>query len=102
MIRMSRAGRVKQVCRIMALYDKKNKGGCLSTGDIAKKCGIKSNSKFKNLLRDMERDGIIKMVQFQPRYECGYCIDGWRFNSWEQMTLPSHEIVINGISMRSL
>lgn len=100
MNRMSRVGRQRTALMVVMFHDKKNNGGCLTTGQIAKKMGIKSSTYLKNILRHMAEIGLIKLVQIEPRYQCGYFVDAWQYCRYEQASLPNHTIVINGQSMR--
>lgn len=99
---MSRAGRKNMIRLYMARHDIKIRGGVVSTATIAHWFGLKSSTHFKNILTEMAEDGDLVSVQFQPSYDCGYTIQGWKYACYTQQALPSHEIIINGFSMRSL
>lgn len=94
-MRVSRAERIKQVYRIMADYDNRHPKGSMTTSQVAHKCGIKSSSKFKKLLRSMAASGQLNATVIQPSYGCGYFVDAWQFVRYEQSSLLPHEITIN-------
>jgi hypothetical protein len=100
MQRMNRAGRQHRIYMAIIAYDKKHKGGAITTAQVAKKVGLKSSTYLKNILRHMAEIGLLKAVQIQPFYDCGYFVDAWQLARYEQTKLPDHEIIINGKSCR--
>lgn len=100
MVRMSRAGRQHQIFMAIIAYDKKYPSGSITTARVARKVGLKSSTYLKNILRHMAEIGLIKAVQIQPFYDCGYFVDAWQLARYEQTKLPDHEIIINGKSCR--
>lgn len=98
MIRMSRAGRKKLMLGAIEKYCKRYRGGYLATSKIAHAAGLMSSTNVKNMLREMERDGLIVGHQFEPFYDCGYTVQGWTLAVYSQMELPARYIKINGQS----
>lgn len=96
MIRLSRAGRERAI--VVAIRQLKSKGryASFTQGEICKKMGITSQSKIRDILRDMCKRGLL---------ECGTsAIDGYAdeiaiysLAASQQMELPNHVININGI-----
>lgn len=96
MIRMSRAGRKDLMLRALAAYNRKHKGGCLKTADLAHAAGLMSSSNVVKMLRELEQDGKVTEVSIEPYYNCGYTVRAWQLAQYKQMELPERYIVING------
>jgi hypothetical protein len=92
MERMNRAGRVAQFTKILAQRYKRNNDAWMSTGDVTKRAGLKSSTRFKNMLIEMSEtnDNIVRWE------ENGNTWFKWR--PYEQLELPQRYIVINGHS----
>jgi len=73
-------------------------GGFLSTSKCAHAAGLYSSTNVKNMLLEMERDGLIVGAMHEPYYDCGYAIKGWTLAVYEQMELPERYIKINGVN----
>lgn len=99
-IRVNRAGRIKQIYSIMLSWDKKKRGATMNTGMIARRLGIRSSTHLVNILKDMEKNGLIRALSTAPHSRYGYSFRVWQIAHYEQLKLPDHEITINGKSMR--
>jgi DNA-binding Lrp family transcriptional regulator len=99
-MRLNRAGRKRQIERIMKGWDSKRKGATMNTGMIAKKLGIRSSTHLVNILKEMEKEKTIRSLSTAPNPRYGYSFRVWQYVRWEQSKLPDHEIIINGISCR--
>jgi DNA-binding Lrp family transcriptional regulator len=98
MIRVSRAGRKKQILKVVQAYCRQYKGGWLPTAKIAHAIGLKASTNVKNILREMEADGLICGGQIEPYYACGYTVQAWTLAVYEQVALPERYIRINGVN----
>lgn len=95
-MRHSRAERKKQIYHILASWDKKKKGATMNTGMIARRLGLVSSSHLVSILKEMEREGLIRALSTAPNSRYGYVFRVWQLVRWEQMELPSDTIIING------
>jgi len=98
MIRMSRAGRKRLMLKAIEQHCKRFKGGYLPTSKVAHRAGLMSSTNVKNMLKEMESEGLIKSAQIEPFYDCGYTVVGWTLAQYEQMPLPERYIKINGVN----
>lgn len=97
MVKMSRAGRKALMLKALCYHDKRFKGGCLSTAKLAHAAGLKASTEVVKMLKEMAVTDIVREVQIEPHYQCGYTVRSWQLVRWEQSCLPPHEIVINGV-----
>ena len=96
MIRLSRAGREMAILDALKQLKSKGRYASFTQGEICKKMGITSQSKIRDILRDMCKRGLL---------ECGTsAIDGYAdeiaiysLAANQQIELPTHLININGI-----
>jgi len=98
MIRMSRVGRKRLMLKAIQAHCKRWKGGYLPTAKVAHSAGLMSSTNVKNMLRELEKEGLICGAQIEPYYGCGYTIQGWTLAVYEQMELPARYIKINGVN----
>ena len=98
MIRMSRAGRKELMLGALRRYCQRWKGGYMPTAKLAHAAGLMSSTNVKNMLREMESDGLIVGHQIEPFYDCGYTVQGWTLAVYKQVELPDRYIKINGVS----
>jgi len=96
MIRMSRAGRKALMLKALQRHCKAFRGGYLTTPKLAHAAGLMSSTNVVNMLREMEKDGLIVGEMIEPFYDCGYVQQGWTLAVYKQMTLPERYILING------
>lgn len=89
---MDRAGRVKTFQRILMQNAARKSDGWMTTGQVCNRAGLKSSTRFKNLLFDMAMsiDGVMWR---DDRGKREYC---WVAPT--QMELPERFITINGKS----
>lgn len=90
MERMSRAGRMNQFERILRQQAARKSDPWMSTGMVTNRAGLKSSTRFKNMLLDMalERDNVMW------REDRGVREYAWIAHT--QMPLPERYITING------
>jgi len=95
-MKMSRAGRKSLMLSALCHHDKRYPRGCLTTAKLAHAAGLMSSTEVVKMLREMAKTDLIREVQIEPRYQCGYTVRAWQLVRWEQKPLPDHEILING------
>lgn len=98
-MKMSRAGRKKQITSVLAEWDKKRRGATMNTGMIARRCGLTSSTHLVNILKELEADGVIRSLSTAPNPRYGYSFRVWQLVHFEQMTLPDEYITICGLLM---
>lgn len=96
MIRMSRAGRKALMLGALQKHDRRYKGGCLTTAQLAHNAGLMSSTNVVNMLRELVAEDKIREVQTEPTYGAGYTVRAWQMVTWKQMSLPDRYILING------
>jgi hypothetical protein len=96
MIRMSRAGRKALMLAALCRHDKRYPKGCMTTAKLAHAAGLMSSTEVVKMLREMASTDIVREVQIEPSYQCGYTVRAWQLVRWEQSSLPNDHIVING------
>jgi hypothetical protein len=80
---------------VLLAVEKRNPRGCVTTGYIAKKLGIKSSTYLRNILFHMVEIGIVQEMSTAPNNGRGDRFRAWRVAHYEMQSLPAHDIVIN-------
>lgn len=96
MERMSRVGRKSLMLAALCRFDKKHPNGCMTTAKLARAAGLVMSTNVTNMLREMAKTELVKEVYVEPYYQCGYTVRAWQLVRWENLPLPSHDIIING------
>ena len=99
MIRMSRAGRKALMLGALQKHDRRYKGGCLTTAQLAHSAGLMSSTNVVNMLLELVADDKVREVQIEPTYGAGYTVRAWQIAQLKQMPLPDEYIVINGMKL---
>jgi len=96
MIRLNRVGRERAILDAIRKLKSKGRYASFTQGEICKQMGITSQSKIRDILRDMCQRGLL---------DCGTsAIDGYSHEiaiysiaANQQTELPNHTININGV-----
>jgi SOS-response transcriptional repressor LexA len=102
MKRLGRAGRKRVILEVLADAKKKRPRSGFSSGEIARRMGIRSSTYLRDLLHELEDDGRVERLSSKPRNGVGDEFPLWRIAVLEQTSLPERFIIINGMSMRAL
>jgi len=100
MIRLRRAGREQAIVNAIRALNAKGNYQMHTRGEICKKMGITSQSKIRDILRDMASSG--RLVSATTALD-GYAheVEIFGIPHYEQTPLPEdHVISINGVSCR--
>jgi len=99
-IRLSRAGRENAIIDAIRALDARGHYRMHTRGEICRKMGIKSTSRIRDVLREMEANGrIIGATTALDGYADEIAIYG--LPVYVQVPLPTdHEIIINGQSCK--
>lgn len=98
MIRLRRAGREHAIIQAIRKLESKGRYKMFTKGEICRVMGITSQSKIRDILRDMARTG--RLVSATTALD-GYAheVEIFGIARYEQTPLPEdHVIVINGVS----
>jgi len=99
MIRLRRAGRENAIIDAIRMLDARGHYRMHTRGAICRKMGIKSTSRIRDLLIEMEAAGrIVGATTPVDGYADEIAIYG--IPVYEQIELPDHSIVVNGITCR--
>src|SRR6476659_947021 len=96
MIRLRRAGREHAIKEAIQRLEKEGKYKMFTKGEICRKMGIKSTSRIRDILMDMESAGeLVGATTALDSYADEIAVYG--LPVYEQMPLPEdHVITING------
>jgi hypothetical protein len=97
---MDRAGRKSLMFRSLTRHDSLFPRGCLTTAKLAHKAGMRASSHVVKMLKEMEKDGLIREVKIEPHYACSYLVRAWQLVKMETVPLPDAHIIINGKNYR--
>jgi SOS-response transcriptional repressor LexA len=96
MIRLSRAGREQAILDALKRLRSEGKHTAFTRGEICKKMGITSQSKIRDILRDMSRRGVIDSgLWLSDVY--GHDVEIFSLRPTKQMEISSKFISINGV-----
>lgn len=100
MIRLRRAGRENAIIEAVRALDAGGNYRMHTRGEICRKMGIKSTSRIRNILNEMEAVGrLVGATTLVDGYTDEIAVYG--LPVYYQTSLPAdHEIVINGMSCR--
>lgn len=91
MIRVSRAGRKSQVYTVLRFHYFKVGNWGLTTGEIARRIGMKSSTNLKNILREMTKE--YPEISIEKRN--GF--DVFIYRPYVQQPIQFRTILINGL-----
>lgn len=99
MVRLSRVGREKAIISAVRALNARGKHQMHTRGEICKRMGITSQSKIRDMLRDLvERGLLIGATTALDGY--AHEVEIFGIAKYEQTPLPDdHVITINGVSM---
>lgn len=95
-IRLSRAGREQAILDALKRLKSKGEHTAFTRGEICKSMGITSQSKIRDILRDMARRGVIDSGLWRSDVY-GHDVEIFSLRSLKQTELPAHLISINGV-----
>jgi len=96
---MDRAGRKKQIIRVVKEWDNRKRGATMNMGMIGHRIGLRPSSHLRGILDEMVKSGDLCEVSTEPNRH-GQTFRAWRLQRWEQMPLPERYILINGVSVK--
>jgi hypothetical protein len=96
MIRLSRAEREQAILDALKRLKSKGEHTAFTKGEICKSMGITSQSKIRDILRDMARRGMIDSGLWRSDVY-GHDVEIFSLRATKQIELSSHLININGV-----
>jgi len=99
MIRLSRVGREHAIIDAIRKLENAGDYKMFTKGEIARKMGVRSTSRIRDILESMVSDGrLVGASTALDGYNHEISIYG--IAVYKQTSLPAHEIIVNGYSCR--